>query len=66
MVNFLTKHKLLSPQQFGFRFGHATTQQILRPTEYFTESFNLNQYTGAVLLNATAAFDTVWTNGFAL
>jgi len=63
IVDFLTEHQLLNPQQFGFRTGHATTHQILRLTEYITESFNLNQYAGAILLDATAAFDTVWTNG---
>jgi len=53
----------MKPHQFGFRSGHSTTHQILRLIEYITEGFNLKQYSGAVFLDATAAFDTVWTTG---
>jgi len=54
---------LLNSHQFGFRRGHSTTQQVLRLVEYVTEGYNLGHHTGAVFLDATAAFDTVWTRG---
>jgi hypothetical protein len=59
----LSKEDLLRPQQFGFRPGHSTTHQITRLTEYITDGFNRGLHTGAVLLDASAAFDTVWTKG---
>lgn len=41
----------------------TTTDQITRLTEYITEGFNLGMHTGTVLLDTSAAFDTVWTTG---
>lgn len=54
---------ILRPQQMGFREHHGTTHQITRLVEHITEGFNLNLHTGVVFLDASAAFDTVWTRG---
>jgi hypothetical protein len=63
IVQYLSKEDLLPYEQFGFRSGHSTTQQVTRLTEYITEGFNMGMHTGAIFLDASAAFDTVWTTG---
>ena len=63
MTAYLRAEDLLLYEQFGFRAKHSTTDQITRLTEYITEGFNLDMHTGAVLLDASFAFDTVWTTG---
>jgi endonuclease/exonuclease/phosphatase (EEP) superfamily protein YafD len=63
LMAYLNKEETLNHQQFGFRPKHSTTHQITRLTEYITEGFNMDMHTGVVLLDASAAFDTVWTAG---
>lgn len=55
----LTDSNLLIKQQFGFRQGHSTVQQIFRITEKAAMNFNRNRSTGLVLLNLEKAFDAV-------
>ena len=54
---------LLRPEQFGFRAGHCTQQQVLRLAEKVTFYFNKGYSTGAVFLDVAKAFDSVWING---
>lgn len=67
ILNELNYHesiqKIFIPQQFGFRTGHSTDQQILRITERAAIGFNHNESTGLVLLDLEKAFDSVWHNG---
>jgi endonuclease/exonuclease/phosphatase family metal-dependent hydrolase len=50
-------------QQFGFRSGHSTVQQVLRITECASFGFNKNRSTGLALLDLEKAFDSVWHDG---
>lgn len=53
----------LNHQQFGFTKGCSTTHQVARLADYITDGFNRGLHTGVVMLDASAAFDTVWTEG---
>ena len=50
-------------EQFGFRCGHGTTQQLLRMTERITRGYNEHRHTGVVFLDVEKAFDKVWHDG---
>lgn len=54
---------ILRPEQFGFRQGHSTTQQLLRVVTAFLNAKNSHRHTTAVLLDFKAAFDRVWHLG---
>jgi len=55
--------KIIPDEQFGFRHGHSTEQQVLRMVEFITSGFNNKVATGAVLLDVSKAFDRVWHKG---
>jgi Reverse transcriptase (RNA-dependent DNA polymerase)/Endonuclease-reverse transcriptase len=61
--DFESTNKIFIDQQFGFRFEHSTTQQILRITECAQINFNKNRSTGLALLDLEKAFDSVWHDG---
>lgn len=48
---FVHKNKLLIDEQFGFRTGHSTTDQLVRITNLITSNFNRKLHTGALLLD---------------
>ena len=56
----------LPNEQAGFRRGRSTVQQILKLTSDIEESFEQKQKTGVVLVDLTAAYDTVWHQALAL
>lgn len=58
--NFLQEKDILIPDQFRFRRGHSTTHQLLRVTEYISDSIYNKRYAAAVFLDVAKAFDTVW------
>jgi hypothetical protein len=54
---------LLSDEQFGFRPGHSTSQQMARLVERITRNFVERRLTGAVFVDVAKAFYTVWIDG---
>lgn len=53
----------IRPEQFGFRRGHSTTQQLVRTVNNLIDNANLNLCSVAVLLDVSKAFDKVWHDG---
>ena len=58
-----TVEGLLSPDQAGFRKGRSTCDQVAALTNVIENGFQQNLKTGAVFLDLTAAYDTVWHTG---
>ena len=56
----------LPDEQAGFRHGRCTTHQIVKLTDDIEESFEKGKKAGAVLVDLTAAYDTVWHHGLIL
>jgi hypothetical protein len=50
-------------EQFGFRPRHSTSLQLNCLVEIITWNFGEKRLTGAVFLDVTKAFDTVWIDG---
>ena len=53
----------LSPDWAGFRKGQSTCDQVATLTTFIENGFLLNLKTGAVFLDLTAVYDTVWHTG---
>jgi len=49
----------LTPDQAGFRPGRSCCDQLLNLTQFIEDGFETKQITGAVLVDLTAAYDTV-------
>lgn len=64
IISFLHVHNVLVNEQFGFREGHSTIDQLARIVNIITENFNNKKHTGALLLDIEKAFDTMWHEGF--
>jgi len=58
-----TVEGLLSPDQAGFRKGRSTCDQVAALTTFIENGLQQNLKTGAVFLDLTAAYDTVWHTG---
>ena len=58
-----TVEVFLSPDQAGFRKGRSTCDQVAALTTFIENGFQQNLKTGAVFLDLTAAYDTVWHTG---
>ena len=50
-------------EQFGFRPRHSTSLQLALLVLRLTRNFGEKRLTGALFLDVTNAFDTVWING---
>ena len=53
----------LDTAQAGFRRGRSTQDQVLALTTYIENGFQRRLKTGAIFLDLTAAYDTVWHKG---
>lgn len=56
----------LPREQAGFRRGRSTVDQVTLLTQDIEDSFQEKQKAGVVLLDLTAAYDTVWHRGLHL
>ena len=54
---------LLSKEQAGFRRGKSTVDQVVLLTQNIEDFFEAKKKTGAVFIDLTAAYDTVWHRG---
>ena len=54
---------LLPKEQAGFRRGKSTVDQVVLQTQNIEDSFEAKKKTGAVFIDLTAAYDTVWHRG---
>ena len=55
---------LLPREQVGFRRARSTVDQTALLTQNIEDSFETNKKAGAVFVDLTAAYDTVWHRGF--
>ena len=65
-INPIIELPQLPSEQAGFRQGRSTVQQILKLTCEIEKSFENGYKAGAIIVNLTAAYDTVWLQGLAL
>ena len=56
----------LPHEQAGFRKGRSTVDQVTLLTQYIEDCFEAKETAGAVLVDLTAAYDTVWHRGLTL
>ena len=54
---------VIPPEQAGFRKKRNTCDQVLALTSYIESGFQKKLKTGAVLIDLSAAYDTVWQAG---
>ena len=54
---------LLPQEQAGFRRGRSTVDQVTLLTQEIEDGFSAKKKAGAVFLDLTAAYDTVWHRG---
>ena len=54
---------LLPKELAGFRHGKSTVDQVVLLTQNHEDSFEAKKKAGAVFVNLTAAYDTVWHRG---
>ena len=59
LSNFLDKHSVLIPSQYGFCPNRSSTHAILDIVSTTYDNNNNKKYTGVVMLDVTKAFDTV-------
>lgn len=57
---FLNKNCSIIEEQFGFRSGHFTINQLVRVAQMVTHEVNVNRYAAMALLDLSKAFDSVW------
>ena len=54
---------LLPKEQAGFWCGKSTVDQVVLLTQNIKDSFEAKKKAGAIFVNLTAAYDTVWHRG---
>ena len=59
----LKDNVLLSNQQFGFRSGRSTSDQLMLLTRYWQDALDVGRDTVVIALDIAEAFDKVWHRG---
>lgn len=59
LLKVVNAKKILPPQQFGFRKGHATIEQLNRLTNFIEKALEKGEYSAAIFLDVAQAFDKV-------
>ena len=54
---------LLPKEQAGFRCGRSTVDQVVLLTQNIENFFEAKKKAGAIFVNLTAAYDTIWHRG---
>jgi len=54
---------MLPREQAGFRHRRSTVEQVTLLTQDIEDSFSAKKKAGAVFVDLTAAYDTVWHRG---
>ena len=62
LSNFLTLHKILNVNQFGFQKGKSTVDALTKIMNFISEAFNDNKFVVATFLDYQKAFDLVSHN----
>lgn len=63
-LNDEVEEKAIIPhEQFGFRHGHSTEGQALRLAENIYQNIELRNFTAALFIDISKAFDKVWHDG---
>ena len=62
LITYLDKNKLLYKNQYGYRKNHRTSHAVLNVTELIHTAISSNEYTIAMFLDLSKAFDTVDKN----
>ena len=61
-----TVGKILREEQAGFRPKRDTSEQVLALTSYIEAAYERKQKAGAIFIDLSAAYDTVWRDGLML
>ena len=61
-----TLNRTIPVEQAGFQQNRSTTEQVIALTSYIEAGFERKEKTGTVLIDLSAAYDTVWTGGLML
>lgn len=62
LSKYLTKFRILSTQQFGFRAGYSTDFALLSFTDYIKHTLDSGCFAGALLIDLSKAFDSLVHN----
>ena len=62
LITYLDNNKLIYKNQFGYRKNHSTSHAVLNVTELIHTAISSNEYTIAMFLDLSKAFDTVDKN----
>ena len=59
LINFFNKNSIITSHQFGFRSGFSTEMALLELTRKIAEAADGKQFTVAVFLDLSKAFDNI-------